>query len=50
MLDVYRFLVWPFSIVLSPLVGVIARIPLLLRIPVLFALGYGVERLIALFK
>jgi len=50
MLEICRLLLWPFSFFLSPFVAVLARIPLLLRIPVLVALGYGVDRLIAVLR
>jgi CubicO group peptidase (beta-lactamase class C family) len=43
-----QLLMWPFNRILSPLAGVLARIPLLLRIPAALALGYGLDRLIKL--
>lgn len=46
-LEPLRLLMLPFSFVLSPVAGALARLPLLLRIPVAVALGYGVDRLIA---
>ena len=46
-LEPLRLLMLPFSFVLTPVAGVLGRLPLLLRIPVAVALGYGVDRLFA---
>lgn len=47
LLHIYRLLLWPFSFVLSPIVGALAKIPLPFRIAALVAIGYCAERLIA---